>query len=147
MSTKEQARRRNPILWLALIALVVGILIIVAVIIGYMAFRSSRSMPLSVPIYPDAQQVGDAVLGTGHDRLRYVSSSPAEEVGEYYNREIGCTRLDNSEAGPDMPAFQYTCLADGSSLFVTQYTTVIVQPGVGEYAGQTVIDMERVWGQ
>ncbi len=148
MSEQRTARqRRSPVVWLAIIVVGIGVLAIVAGIIAYVAFRSSRSMPLAVPIYPDARQIGSAVLGTGHDRLRYASPSPAEEIGAFYNREIGCQRFDNSAPSPDQPAFEYRCVADGSSLFITQYTRVTVQPGVGEYAGQTLIDMDRVWGQ
>ncbi len=148
INSEKTARRRSPVIRIALILVGVGVLVIIVIIIGYLAFRSSRSMPLSVPVYSDAQQIGSVVIDTGHDRLRYASASPADEVGAFYQREIGdCRRLENSTQSSDVAPFQYRCVADGSSLYVTQYTIVIVQPGVGDYAGQTLIDIERVWGQ
>ncbi len=142
--------RRSPLLrWILLLVGIVVAVVVVAVI-AYSAFQSSRNMPISVVIYPDARQVANTQLATGHDRLRYVSTSPAEEVGQFYVQQLGgenCTRLDNSGGEASAPAFAYRCMVDGSSFFVTQYTLVIVQPGTGDFAGQTLIDMERVWGQ
>ncbi len=147
---KTSKPRRNPMLRLALILLAGIVLVVVAAVLAYSAFQSSRNTPLAVAIYPGAEQVGtEAILAQGHGRLLYVSDSPAEEVGDFYVREMGedCTVLTNSENAPDEPAVSYRCIADGSSFFVTQYTIVTVQPGTGEYAGRTLIDIEQVWGQ
>ncbi len=145
--SRNRSRRGNPFMRLALVVAGIGIFLAVAGALSYQAFVASRSTPLAVPIYSDAQLVANTSLGSGHDRLRYLSPSPAEEVGAFYEREIGCTRVENRVQSPDLPAFQYNCVADGSALFLTQYTVVIVQPGVGDYAGQTLISIERFWTQ
>lgn len=148
MSSTETAARRRPVIRLALILVGVVVLAIIVLVIGYFAFQSSRNMPLSVPVYSDAQQIGSVVIDTGHDRLRYTSSSPADEIGQFYQREIGeCQRIENSNPTEDTPPFHWRCAADASSLFVSQFTIVTIQPGVGEYAGLTLIDIERRWGQ
>lgn len=146
--TRDRSNRRSsPVFRLALAVAGIGVVLVVAGIIAYQAFRSSRSVPISVTIYPDAELVASAPLGEGHDRWRYVSSSPAEEVGQFYSEQIGCQYISNTVQSPDVPAFQYTCIVDGSSFFITQYTVVTVQPGVGENAGRTLIDIERFWGR
>ncbi len=152
MSTKAAPGRRETswVLRLGLIMAGIGVLLIVVAVIVYMADRATRNAPLSVVTYPDAQLVATAPLGEGHDRVRYISPSPAEEVGTFYQRELGeesCRRFENSAQDANQPTFQYRCYVDRSSLFVTQVTIITIQPGVGEYAGQTLIDMERTWGQ
>ena len=147
---KTSKQRRNPMLRLALILLAGVVLVVGGAWLAYSAFQSSRNMPLAVPIYPDSEQIGpEVILSKGHGRLRYVSNSSAEEVGGFYVQEMGenCTVLTNSSSDPNEPAVSYRCIADGSSFFVTQYTIVVVQPGLGEYAGRTLIDIEQVWGQ
>lgn len=148
MSTARQSRRRNnPFFRAALFILVVGVFLLVVGVISYESFRASRSTPLEVSLPADAQQIGSIVYSAGHDRIRYMSSTPAEEVGEFFNREIGCEYIPNSSPSADVPDFQYSCVADASSFFISQYNVVIVQPGTGEYAGSTLIDIERFWGQ
>jgi hypothetical protein len=149
MSRRTGSRRRSSIvLRIGLIVAAIGIVMLVIGIISYSAFRSSRSAPLEVAIYPDAELIASAPMGEGHDRLRYVSSSPAEEVAAFYAREMEhCVWLDNTVVAPSLPAFSQRCSTDQSSIFITQYTIVTVQPGVGENLGQTLIDIERVWGQ
>ena len=150
MSEQVSAKKRgNPLLRLLLIVVIIGVVVIVGVFLAYTAFRSSRNVPLGVAIYPDARQVASVTLDQGHSKMRYVSDSPAEEVGNFYVQEMGneCTVLTNEAPGPDEPAISYRCVKDGSSFFVTQYTIVIVQPGVGDYAGQTLIDVDQVYGQ
>jgi hypothetical protein len=147
---QEAPVRGNPVIrWLLLLVGVVVVIVVVAVI-AYSAFMSSRNMPLAVDVYPDSRLIGEAILDQGHDRVRYANNASAEDVGQFYVQALGednCSRLDNSAEDSGGPAFSLRCMVDGSSFFVTQYTIVIVQPGVDEYAGQTLIDMERVWGQ
>ena len=147
VSTK---RRGNPFLRLLLIIVIVIVVVIVGAFLAYSAFQSSHSVPLGVAIYPDAHEIANITLDQGHARTRYASDSPAEEVGNFYVRELGeesCTVLTNAAPGPNEPAISYRCLKDGSSFFVTQYTTVTVQPGTGDFAGQTLIDLDQVFGQ
>lgn len=150
MSEAVSAKRRgNPLLRLLLIIVIVIVVVIAGAFLAYTAFRSSRNVPLSVAIYPDARQVANVTLEQGHSKIRYVSDSSADEVGTFYVREMenNCTVLTNEAAGPDEPSISYRCVKDGSSFFVTQYTIVVVQPGVGEFAGQTLIDIDQVFGQ
>lgn len=146
MSTR---RRSRPILRLALIAAGIGLLLIVGGIVSYAAFRSSRSVPLDVALFPDAELVSTEIVSEGHhDLLLYRSESPPEEVAAFYWRELSdsCVLIENPTPGAE-PAFQQRCIADGSSFFLTQYTIVTVQPGLIEGVGRTIIHIERVWGE
>lgn len=150
MSEPVSAKRRgNPLLRLLLILVIVIVVVIVGAFLAYTAFLSSHNVPLSVAIYPDAVQVANVTLEQGHSKIRYTSASSAEEVGNFYLQEMenNCTVLTNDSPAPDEPAVSYRCVKDGSSFFVTQYTIVIVQPGVGDFAGQTLIDVDQVFGQ
>ncbi|MBN1963935.1 MAG: hypothetical protein JW910_04780 [Anaerolineae bacterium] len=149
MTTRKGSERSSsPVVRLALVIAGIGIVIVIISVVGYWAFRSSRSTPLSVPVYPDAAMVGQEDLGEGQDRLLYSTLAPAEDVAAFYQREVGgCTRIDNPAPAAGEPPFSLRCVMDASSLFVTQYTTITVQPGVGVDAGQTLIQIIRVWGQ
>jgi len=150
MSEPVSAKKRgNPLLRLLLILVIVIVVVIVGAFLAFTAFRSAHNVPLSVAVYPDAVQLANVTVDQGHTKVRYSSDSPAEEVGNFYVQEMenNCTVLTNEAAGPDEPAVSYRCVKDGSSFFVTQYTIVTVQPGTGEFAGQTLIDYDQVFGQ
>jgi len=46
---------------------------------------------------------------------------------------------------PGIVPYEYRCLFDRSGFNVTQYTTVIIQPGIDDKEGTTVVAHEQYW--
>lgn len=132
-----------------LVMIVIGVVIVIAVAgwLFWQIYVASQDAPLPVAVFAGAELVGQDDQD-GFRRELYTTASPAEEVAAFYRQETSdCTRIDNTEQGPDQPAFSLRCSFDASSLYSTRYTVVTVQPGVGDDAGQTLIQLDYWWDQ
>jgi hypothetical protein len=136
---------------------VIGVIVIIAAVIGLLMYRESRNKPLDVDVYPGVQQVSDERLYDGHDHQQYVSTDPVDEIEAFYadQDDMECKRqyqtyVERPGEEPLKEGYLYTrCLIDHSTLGMTQYTTVVIQPVTdesGQATGQVVIDVQRFWG-
>ncbi|MBN1679123.1 MAG: hypothetical protein JW966_02445 [Anaerolineae bacterium] len=154
--TSERGLFQSNLIRLVLVLLIVGVVLVVVGVVGYMQYRSSRDKPLKVDTYPGAQLVGNEVLYDGYDHQQYVSSDPIDTIEQFYaKQDMDCepqyaTIVERPGEEPVREGYLYTrCLRDRSSLGMTQYTTVVLQPEqdeAGNATGQVVIDVRRYWG-
>lgn len=138
--------------------LVLGVLVVVVALVAVLSYRESRNKPLKVGTYPGAQMVSEERLYDGYDHQQYVSTDPVEKIEEFFDRQddMKCQRQYASvteRPGEELlrEGYLYTsCVIDHSTLGITQYTKVVIQPqqdGAGNLTGQVVIDVQRHWGK
>jgi hypothetical protein len=152
------------------IGLIVGLLGILAIGVGVVAFfgdQASRQVPLDIASYPGAEAWGQAdVRGTSRKLLFRVPTVAPEQVVQYYQQkmnefyggtEFACVRSPSSGEVQPVPGvvnpipYQFACLFDRSGFNTTQYTRVVVYPGQPnddpflDAQGYTVIVYEQVW--
>jgi hypothetical protein len=144
-------------LTLALFALAVVLLI--AGVVTYMAYRASRNKPLKVDTYPGAQLVNsEVVIPNKWEHDQFVSADPIDQIEAFYKKQdMKCSRQYGSvQVVPEQSPVQeglvnIVCLIDHSALDVTQYTKVTLQPRVDEtgspVGNEIIIDVERHWGE
>lgn len=152
----EQAvRQETRSLWRRnMLRFVVGLIILVVIVvvigaIAYSSYRSSRGKPIKVGVYPGVQQITDEVIYAGYDHQQYLSGDPIEQIEAFYNNRNGlkCERQYDYRQEPALYLFT-SCIVDRSSLNMTQYTKVVIQPAMddaGNPTGQVVIDVQRHW--
>ncbi|MBN2305351.1 MAG: hypothetical protein JXQ72_12775 [Anaerolineae bacterium] len=159
MSENQYAGQDDEVVGRALwqrtmVRLVIGLVIIavIAIVIGgivYLSYRSSRGEPIKVKVYPGAQEISNEKISDGYDHQQYVSTDPVEQIEVFYGSQddMNCTRQYDYSRDP--AEYQFTsCIIDKSSLDMTQYTSVVIQPvhdESGNLTGQVVIDVKRYW--
>ncbi len=148
------------------IAAIVGVLFIVGAIIFFFIDRSSHQVPLEIDPYPGATTGGQVTRSTT-SRTEYfqIPNATAEDVVAYYQGKMDsfygsgtekeireCKRfpsfgeqLEYQRGDPGVAPYQYTCLFDRSGFFVSQSTTVIIQPGIEENKGMTIVAHDQFW--
>lgn len=145
---EERSMLQSKVVRLGLGLLVLGVVVIVAGVIIYLAYRSSRNKPLEVDVYPGAEQVSSEVL-EDFDHQQYASADPVEKIEQFYTeQDMECTKQYQNVNGQSVHV-DTRCLIDHSFLDITQYTQVIIQPQVdeaGTSTGTVVIDVRRYWG-
>jgi hypothetical protein len=145
---EERTVLQSKVVRLALGLLIVGVIIIVAGVIIYLAYRSSRNKPLEVDVYPGAQQVSSEVL-EGFDHQQYQSSDSIEKIEKFYtDQDMDCEQQFQTING-QAQHLDTRCVIDHSFLDISQYTRVIIQPQVdeaGNATGTVIIDVRRYWG-
>jgi hypothetical protein len=148
---------QSRIVQVALVLIVVAVVLIVVGVIYFLSNRASRNKPLSVALYPGARQVSSEVLYDGHDHQQYVATDSIEQIEAFYGKQddMKCERQyrtvqERPGQEPLKEGHLYTrCQIDHSWLGITQYTTVVIQPGIdegGNPTGEIVIDVQRYWG-
>lgn len=157
--SEETTRSRSRISVVRLLVLAVGLGVIAAVIaaVAYYAYRESRDGPLQVKVYPGATQTINETVREGYDHQRYVTTDSLEKIEQFYAGQDGMACepqyaqiIEQPGADPIKEGYLYTrCIKDRSSLNMTQYTVILLQPvvdGSGSPTGEIVIDVERHWG-
>ena len=148
------------------IAAIIGVLFIVGAIVFFFIDRGSHQVPLEIEPYPGAAESGVIPRsGTSQTEFFQIASISPEEVVAYYQgkmdgfygagteRELReCKRFPSSgeqlefqRGDPGVIPYQYTCLFDRSGFFVSQFTTVVIQPGIGDKKGITIVVHEQTW--
>lgn len=152
---------------LAVIAAIIGVVLVVGGIITFNNDIQSRRTPLNVDPYPGAVPWGQTVEMTSTSRSFFflVEDATVEQVVLYYDGKL--SEFDNSAARcvripsvgeipidpsiPDSIPFKYDCIFDRSGLNSTQYTQITIFPGresndpFYDNAGKTVINYQQVW--
>jgi hypothetical protein len=148
------------------IAAILGAVFIVGAIIFFFVDRSSHQVPLEIEPYPGAT-VGGQVPHSKTSRTEYfqIPNVTAEEVVAYYQGKMDsfyglgtekelreCKRFPSfgdfeeyTRGQPGVAPYQYSCLFDRSGFFVSQSTTVIIQPGIEKNKGTIVVAHDQSW--
>ncbi len=138
------------------ITIVVVLLLVAVVCVGFIVLNAqvaARQQPIEVEMYPGASLAAQRSMGPGRDELLYTSDDDAEEVADFYRERYDrsdddkCVRVNN-DVNSEGPAFEVVCNVDHSIVNARQSAIITIQPNVStEYAGQTVIYIERAWQQ
>ena len=138
-SVQRSWLRRNLLRIVAVVVIVVVLAVVIAMV-AYLSYRDSRSEPLKVDVYPDAEQIVDEPIRPGQDHQQYTVPATFELVAQFYEDQddLDCERLTESET--NLPVGR--CIVDRSSGGMTQYTLVTFKE-VGD--GSILIDVRRFW--
>ncbi|GAB4441043.1 MAG: hypothetical protein Kow00120_09370 [Anaerolineae bacterium] len=133
----------------------VTVLAVVVVCVGFIVLNlalNARRQPIEVEAYPGAYFLGGVQAEPGHDFLTYTTTDAADTVAAFYQERYDtgedqrCVRVENVDDDPNLPRFEVRCVIDNSTVNAYQAATITVQPHTsGEYAGLTVIRIERFW--
>jgi hypothetical protein len=148
------------------IAAIIGVLFIVGAIVFFFVDQSSHQVPLEIEPFPGAANSG-VIPRSGNSQTEFfqVTTASPEDVVAYYQGKMDgfygagtepelreCKRFPSSgeqlefqRGDPGVIPYQYTCLFDRSGFFVSQFTTVIIQPGIDENKGKTIVAHEQTW--
>lgn len=148
------------------IAAIIGVLFIIGAIVFFFVDRGSRQVPLEIEPFPGAADSGIIPRsGTSQTEFFRVSNATPEDVVAYYQGKMDgfygagtekelreCKRFPSSgeqlefqRGDPGVIPYQYTCLFDRSGFFVSQFTTIIIQPGIDKNKGITIVAHEQTW--
>ena len=151
---------------LGTIAALIGVLFIVGAVIFFFIDRGSHQVPLHIEPYPGATNGGQVTRSaTSRTEFYQIPNVSPEEVVAYYQEKMDgfygagaerelreCKRFpafgnqfEYDRGDPGVTPYQFTCLFDRSGFFVTQFTTIIIQPGIDENEGMTVVAHEQTW--
>lgn len=151
---------------IALIAGVVGLLLVGAGVFSVYSDQNSRRSPLDIAPYQNAQYWGTSEVKDNSRNVFYRSPDKPEAVAAYYqqkmnemygNSDPSCVRLPptgntpGSDTDPTIIPFQFICMFDNSGFQSTQYTRVVIYPGQPNSnaflnaAGMTIIKYEELW--
>jgi len=148
------------------IAAVVGVLFIVGAIVFFFIDRGSRQVPLEIEPFPGATTGGQVPRSTtSRTEFYQIPNVSPEDVVAYYQGKMDsfygagaekelreCKRFpafgnqfEFDRGDPGVTPYQFTCLFDRSGFFVTQFTTVIIQPGIDKNEGMTIVAHDQTW--
>lgn len=152
---------------IAIIAVIIGAVLIIGGIITYQTDLNSRRSPLNIDPIPGAESYGNAVSDRSNDRTFYfrVPDLTVDQVVAYYQGKLsefsgGITRCVRTPSQGEVPLdpnvedsipFRFDCLFDRSGIGTTQYTNVRIFPGLPNEEpllnnfGYTVIGYQQVW--
>jgi hypothetical protein len=154
------------IIRVGMIAAIIGVLFIIGAVVFFFIDRGSHQVPLEIEPFPGAADSGVvARSGASQTEFFQVTTASPEDVVAYYQgkmdsfygagteRELReCKRFPSSgeqlafrRGDPGVIPYQYTCLFDRSGFFLSQFTTVIIQPGIDENEGITIVAHEQTW--
>ena len=148
------------------LAAIVGLLFIVGAIAFFFIDRASHQVPLEIEPYPGAT-VGGKVPHSSTSRTAFfqIPNVSPEDVVAYYQGKMDsfygpntepeireCKRfpavgdqIEYQRGEPGVTPYQYTCLFDRSGFFISQLTTVIIQPGIDTNKGITIVAHDQSW--
>ena len=153
---------------LGLLAGLIGVLVIGLGIFAFFADQNSRRAPLNIEPFPGAEPWGapSGVTETTRNLFFRVYGARPDDVAAYYQTKLNehtgdggdrCVRippqgeLPLDPFNPNSIPYQYVCLLDRSGMGSTQFTRVVIYPGVAnpdpffDAAGATVIKYEQEW--
>jgi hypothetical protein len=154
------------IIRVGIIAAIIGGLFIVGAIVFFFVDRASHQVPLEIDPFPGATIAGQVPHSTT-SRTEYfqIPNVSPEDVVAYYQGKMDsfygpnteeeirkCKRfpaigeqLEYKRGDPGVTPYQYTCLFDRSGFFISQSTRVIIQPGIDENKGITIVAHDQSW--
>jgi hypothetical protein len=153
---------------MGLIAGAIGILVIVIGVASFFLDRAGHQQPFKIDPYPSAEEWGSRVRSsTSSSDLFRVPGVSAEDVVSYYQQKMydfygmdadpafrDCKRTPTANnypaydrGEPGAAPYQFSCLFDDSGFFITRYTLIVIQPGVEENEGATIIEHQYTWQQ
>ncbi|MFQ3565629.1 MAG: hypothetical protein SNJ59_01405 [Aggregatilineales bacterium] len=160
-------RRGISVVRIGIIAGVVGLLLIFVGLVSFFVDQASRRGPFEVAVHPEAEEWGIGnVTPTSRSVFYRVPDRRPEEVAAFYQQRMNehygdgvenCVRIPPSGeliVRPDVPnaiPYQFICMFDRSGFNATQFTRVIIYPGIYDpdpffnAQGMTVIEYEQVW--
>jgi hypothetical protein len=168
MSASRRGRRGFPLFRTILLVALVGLVLIGGGVASFLADQQSRRQPLEVSLYPGAERWGQDPAQTETSRSVFyrVAGASVETVANFYqdaliqhngSSEERCVRIPAEgqfppeELQPGFVPYYFKCLFDRSGLGTTQYTEVIIMPGLPssnpEYntEGMTVVRYNQTW--
>jgi hypothetical protein len=163
-----QSRRGGfPLFRVGVLVGIFGAILVIGGIVAFFSDQASRQAPLEVEPFPGAEFWGYGDQSVGGQTVFYrVSGALPEDVAIYYEERLdahagdpneNCVRVPDSgefdvyDASRGEVPFLYKCLFDRSGFNQTQYTEVIVMPGLPnenpEYntEGMTVVQYNQRW--
>jgi hypothetical protein len=165
LSRSIEKRRSASVVRYSLIAGVIGILIIAAGVVSFFVDQASRQTPFEIQPPSGALYWGESNVLSNSRHVFYRVPDTVDNVVDYYqgkmNEHYGdtverCIRIP--PAGEAPPAangqsipFQFSCMFDHSGFRSTQYTLVMIYPGLPndnpdlDAAGMTVVKYEQLW--
>ncbi len=151
---------------IATIIAVIGVLVVAAGVVSFFLDQNSHKVPLDIPLFPGAVNVGEKQLATTTRKEYYrVTAATPDEVAAFYNQRLyehngsqdeKCIRnppsgdFDIQGIVNGVP-FEYICMFDRSGFRTSQYTKVTIQPGIDNpdpklsNAGMTIVEYEQYW--
>jgi len=167
MATSRNSKKGSSLLRNIIIIVVIGAILVGGGILSFLADQASHQTPLEIDPYPGAEMWGYGDQNRASRVVYYkIRDASPEDVADYYQDRLNqhtngtqeqCVRLPDigeypaSDLGPGVPPYQFRCLFDNSGFQATQYTQVIVSPGLyntdPEYntEGLTIVRYEQVW--
>jgi hypothetical protein len=148
------------------LAAIFGLLLIVGAVVFFFIDRASHQTPLEIDPYPGSIDRGQ----TRHSDISrseffQVTGVSPEDVLNFYQGKMdsfydantepelkSCKRFptigdhpEYTRGDPGIVPYEFRCLFDRSGFNVTQYTTVIIQPGIDDNQGSTIVVHEQYW--
>jgi hypothetical protein len=147
-------------------AAIIGVLLIIGAVVFFFLDRSSHQRPLEIEPYPGAVDNGQ-IQHSNVSRTEYfqIPGVSPEDVAGYYQSRMDsfydantetelktCKRFPSTgvqaeytRGQPGIVPYEFRCLFDRSGFYVSQYTTVIIQPGIDDREGTTVVAHQQFW--
>lgn len=168
MESRRRTRSGFPLFRMILLVAFIGVVLIGGGVASFFADQQSRRQPLDIELYPGAERWGEAPdQGATRRSVFYrVGGTTVETVAGFYEEELRQHTGDSQERCVRLPAegefpaedlepgqvpYYFKCLFDRSGLGATQYTEVIVMPGLPSdnpefnTEGMTVVRFNQVW--
>jgi len=148
------------------VAAIIGVLFIVGAIAFFFIDRASHQVPLEIDSFPGSTDRG-IINHSSNARAKFfqVADVTAEDVVAYYQSKMDsfygagaekelrqCKRFPSSgesfeyrRGDPGVIPYQYQCIFDSSGFFLSQFTTVVIQPGIDDNNGLIIVKHEQTW--
>ncbi len=165
MTRRIEKRRGSSVVRYSLVAGIIGILIIGAGVVAFFVDQASRQTPFDIQPPPGALYWGESDV-SGNSRSQYYRvADTVDSVVNYYQQKLNehngdtverCIRIPAvgeappAEVGLSVP-FQFSCMFDHSGFRSTQYTLVVIYPGLAnpdpdlDAAGMTIVKYDQLW--
>ena len=156
-------RRGLSVVRIGLIAGIIGVVIVAAGVASFLIDQQSRKSPYEVQPYPGAEYWGVRDVQAVSRDMFYRTPADPESVVNYYQQKMNehygdnvehCVRVDSvvrASSAENAVPFQVRCMFDRSGFGLTQYTLVLIYPGLPDpdpyfnADGMTVIKYEQQW--
>lgn len=168
METRRKGRQGFPLFRVILMVAFIGIILIGGGVASFFADQQSRRQPYEVELYPGAERWGQDPAQTTNSRSIFyrISGSNVETVANFYQEELhqhtgdsqeNCVRIPSEgefppeELQPGVVPYYFKCLFDRSGWATTQYTEIIIMPGLPSdnpefnTEGMTVVRYNQTW--
>ncbi len=168
METRRRSRQGFPLFRVILLVAFVGAILIGGGVASFFADQQSRRQPLEIALYPGAERWGESPdQGSTRRSVFYrIGGTTVETVANFYQEALlqhsgdsleRCVRIPADgefppeELEPGFVPYYFKCLFDRSGLGTTQYTEVIIMPGLPNENpefntdGMTVVRFNQVW--